>query len=96
MAMLVNDSSIHELAEVLAEKGLDGLGRAVEIMINEAMKIERERHLNAAHHERTDTRTGYANGYKQKGLFSKICGCLEALLTSQVDDIALFEGNLAS
>lgn len=72
MAMLVNDSSIHELAEVLAEKGLDGLGRAVEIMINEAMKIERERHLNAAHHERTDTRTGYANGYKQKVLKTRL------------------------
>ena len=35
------------LAEVLSERGLEGLGSAVEILINEAMRIERDRHLNA-------------------------------------------------
>ena len=40
-------TGLTDLAEVLSDKGLDGLGNAVALLINEAMKIERERHLNA-------------------------------------------------
>ncbi len=42
MAMVANDRGFSFLAEVLSERGLDGLGHAVEILINEAMRIERE------------------------------------------------------
>jgi putative transposase len=68
MAMQVNDSKIHTIAELLSEKGLDGLGEVVQIAINEAMLIERERHLNATRYERTSERNGYANGFKPKQL----------------------------
>jgi hypothetical protein len=40
MAMSVNDTRFSDLAEVLLEKGFDGLGSAVTLFINEAMKIE--------------------------------------------------------
>ncbi len=49
-------------------EGLSGLDKAVQIIINQAMLIERDRHLKAERYERTPERTGYANGFKPKQL----------------------------
>ena len=78
------------LAEVLSERGLDGLGNAVEILINEAMRIERDRHLNAAAYERTDLRSGYANGFKPKQLKTRL-GVSVSLLEAEVHWRAFLE-----
>lgn len=67
-----NDTGLSDLAEVLSEKGLDGLGNAVALLMNEAMKIERDRHLNAAAYERTESRKDYANGFKSKQLKTRL------------------------
>jgi putative transposase len=67
-----NDTAISDLAEVLSDNGLNGLGSAVALLINEAMKIERSRHLNAAPYERTELRNGYANGFKPKQLKTRV------------------------
>lgn len=72
MTIGINDTGFSSLAEVLSEKGLDGLGSAVEILINEAMRIERDKHLNAKSYERTELRSGYANGFKQKQLKTRL------------------------
>jgi transposase-like protein len=72
MAMGSNVTGFSSLAEVLSEKGLDGLGSAVEILINEAMRIERDRHLNAKAYERTQSRNGYSNGFKPKQLNTRL------------------------
>jgi putative transposase len=65
-------TGLTDLAEVLSDKGLEGLGNAVALLINEAMKIERERHINASAYERTDARNGYANGFKPKKLNTRV------------------------
>jgi putative transposase len=75
MAMGSNVTGFSALAEVLSEKGLDGLGSAVEILINEAMRIERDRHLNAKAYERTESRNGYSNGFKPKQLNTHLGQC---------------------
>jgi len=72
MAMLTNDTGLSSLAKVLSENGLDGLGSAVEMLINEAMRIERDKHLKAGAYERTELRTGYANGFKDKRLKTRL------------------------
>jgi len=72
MAMRVENTEISGLAEVLFEKGLDGLGSAVEILINEAMRIERARYLKAEPYERTEARSDYANGFKPKQLKTRL------------------------
>ena len=72
MAMQVEDTQVSGLAEVLFEKGLDGLGSAVEMLINEAMRIERARYLNAEPYERTEARSDYANGFKPKQLKTRL------------------------
>ena len=58
--------------EQIIENGFEGLDTAVSILINEAMKIERSRVLEAEPWQRTQTRKGYANGYKPKNLKSRI------------------------
>ena len=72
MAMRVEYKKLLEVAEVIMEKGLSGMPTVMEIILNEAMRIERERHLNASMYERTDERTGYANGYKPKTLKTSV------------------------
>lgn len=84
MAMSVYDNNVSHLAQIISEQGMDGIGSAIQILINQAMLIERSRHLNAAPYERNDERTGYANGFKQKSLNTRI-GTLE-LLVPQVRD----------
>ena len=61
-----------EILEVIINHGMEGLPRAIEILYNEAMKIERSRHLRAGHYEHSDGRTDYANGYKPKTLNSRL------------------------
>ena len=58
--------------ELLTEHGLEGVGAAVEILINEAMQIERSGFLQAAPHERTAERRGYANGFRPKRLKTRL------------------------
>ena len=36
------------------------------LLLNAAMQIERQKHLGAAPHERTEQRNGHANGFKDK------------------------------
>lgn len=50
-------------------RGEEGaIGRALELIFNQVMILERERHLKASLYERSDERTGYANGFKPKQL----------------------------
>ena len=66
----------HEVLELLVDHGFDGLAQAMQILINEAMKLERSQVLGAHPYERTTERRGYANGYKPKTLHSRL-GTLE-------------------
>jgi transposase-like protein len=72
MTGTVKNTKLSTMAEVLCEKGMEGLGSAIEILVNEAMCIERERYLNASHYERTPARQGYANGFKPKQLKTRV------------------------
>lgn len=67
-----NYNGIHSAVEQVIEFGLDGLDSAVSILINEAMCIERSKALGARPWERSDNRQGYANGYKDKTVNSRL------------------------
>ena len=84
MACRVNDNNLQGAIELIAENGFDGMAEAVSLLVNEAMHVERNRHLQAKPYERTDERQGYANGYKNKTLKSRL-GKLD-LLVPQVRD----------
>ena len=49
--------------QAILENGLDGIAEAIRELFNEAMKLERENHLQAGRYQRSETRAGYANGY---------------------------------
>jgi putative transposase len=61
-----------EVVHLLAEHGFDGMAQAFETLFNEAMKLERSAVLGAAPYERTDSRRGYANGFKPKTVTSRL------------------------
>lgn len=63
---------IEEVLGELAEQGLETLCPAVEKLFNELMLIEREQVLRASPYERTEERKGYANGFKNKMLQTRI------------------------
>jgi putative transposase len=63
---------LDQMIQVLDEYGFDGMARAIEILVNEAMKIERSAALGAEPYERTNHRRGYANGFKPKTLQTRV------------------------
>lgn len=68
-----NDFTLSEaLLEQLTASGLDALPTLFQVLLNAAMQIERQKHLGAAPHERTEERTGHANGYKDKTLNTRL------------------------
>lgn len=66
------DSAIRAAMESLIENGLDGMGEAIRILMNEAMKIERTDFLQATPYERSEDRVGHANGFKDKTVRTRI------------------------
>lgn len=72
-----DDSSVlSDLVELLTENGFDGMAQAMQLLLNEAMKLERSAALGARPYERTEDRRGYANGFKPKTVHSRL-GTLE-------------------
>jgi transposase-like protein len=63
---------VAEVLELLIERGFEGMAQAIQILLNEGMKLEREEFLGACLHERTAERRGHANGYKPKKLRSRL------------------------
>lgn len=72
MAYRVKDNIIEDVLEKLCDEGFDGITGALVTLLNEAMKLDRSRHLQAGLYERSDNRQGYANGYKPKTIKSRI------------------------
>jgi len=67
------DSTTFSMAlELLSENGFEGMATAMEILFNEAMKIERSEFLKAGPHERAESRRGYANGYRDKKMKTRL------------------------
>ncbi|MGN8200604.1 IS256 family transposase [Salinisphaera sp. RV14] len=92
MACQRQDNEAVAAAELIAERGLEGLGDAVSMLINEAMRLERERYLGVLPFERSPERRGYANGYKPKTVKSRV-GALE-LAVPQVREGGFYPSSL--
>ena len=68
--------SFQDLLVLLADHGFGGMGQAMQVMLNEAMKLERSAALGARPYERTPSRRGQANGFKPKTVETRL-GALE-------------------
>jgi transposase-like protein len=67
-----HSNNVHEVVQLLAEHGFDGMANAMQILFNEAMKIERAAYLNADPYQRTSDRKSYANGFKDKTVSTRL------------------------
>jgi len=72
MAQRVKDNKVQDLIELISEEGFGGMSEAAVILMNEAMRLERTRCLQAEPYERSRDRQGYANGYKPKTLKTQL------------------------
>jgi transposase-like protein len=68
MAYKTDYTLLEQVIQMLAANKDNKFSRVIEIIVNEAMKLERAQALQAEPYERTDERTGYANGFKDKTL----------------------------
>lgn len=83
---------VREIYQVLVDHGLGGLNGAVQTLMNEAMKLERAEHLQASPYERSSSRRGHSNGFKDKTVFTR-SGPLE-LKIPQVRDSSFYPQSL--
>ena len=63
---------LDEVVHLLAEHGFEGMARAMQTLLNEAMKLERAAVLGAEPYERCEARRGHANGFKPKTVISRL------------------------
>jgi putative transposase len=72
MAHQADSNVIDSVIQLLCENGLSHLAEAMELMLNEAMRVERSQALGADPYQRTDQRRGYANGFKPKTVATRV------------------------
>jgi transposase-like protein len=63
---------LNAVLQLLNDEGTSGLAEGLRLLINEAMAQERAQALQAQPYERTDARTGHANGFKPKTLDTRV------------------------
>ena len=84
----LNDSLVEQIVKGLIGQGTEGIKPVLEMLFNVTMKVEREQFLGAGSHERSEERRGYANGYKPKGVQTRM-GALE-LAVPQVRGLGFY------
>ena len=65
-------TALDQITELLAEHGFDGMARALTVLLNEVMKLERAQALGAGSYQRSEGRTGHANGFKPKTVQTRV------------------------
>jgi transposase-like protein len=67
-----DNTLINQLVNQISTHGCDGAAEVLRLLLNQAMEIERAQALGATPYERTETRKGYANGFKPKTLQTRV------------------------
>ena len=65
-------STEKEILQPILEHGIEGMSEVLQKLFNLAMRLERENVLKASPYQRTEGRTGYANGFKERHIQSRI------------------------
>ena len=68
----IHPNVTREVVQVLADHGFDGMAQAMELLLNECMKIERQQSLGVGPYQRGEARHGQANGFKPKTIKTRI------------------------
>jgi len=63
---------LNTVLQLISEQGTGGLAEGIRLLVNEAMRVERSHVLQAQPYQRTEARTGHANGFKEKTLTTRL------------------------
>lgn len=63
---------LNTILQLITDQGTDGLAEGLRLLVNQAMLVERSQALQARPYQRTETRQGYANGYKDKTFTTRL------------------------
>lgn len=88
MTRQTQSTELDSIVQLLADHGFEGMAQAIEILLNEAMKLQRSEALGALPYQRTADRRGHANGFKPKTVSSRL-GKLE-LQVPQTRDVEFY------
>lgn len=72
MACTTDNTQFGELLELVTENGMNGLSEPVALLLNLAMRLEREQYIKAEAYERTFSRKDYSNGFKKRTIKSRL------------------------
>lgn len=72
MTQVKENNLLASLMQMVNENGIEAVTETFRILLNEAMKIERDQALGAGLYERSEDRRGYANGYKAKTIGTRM------------------------
>ena len=63
---------LNNVLQLFTEQGLPGFAEGIRLLVDEAMRLERNQVLQAQPYERTTTRQGHANGFKPKTVATRM------------------------
>lgn len=66
------DTDLTSMLQLIIDDRESGMKEVMQVLLNEAMKLERSQVLNAKPYERSDSRLGYANGFKPKTFNTRV------------------------
>lgn len=72
MTRKYQSTALDDVLELVATHGTDVIAEAFTMILDRAMKLERSQVLGAEPYERTESRRGYANGFKPKTIKTAI------------------------
>lgn len=72
MTHSLHPNAIRQAVQALADQGFDGMAQAMELLLNECMKVERQQALGVGPYQRSEARHGQANGFKPKQLKTRV------------------------
>jgi transposase-like protein len=84
---------LNTILQLITDQGTDGLAEGLRLLVNQAMRVERAQVLQAQPYQRTDTRQGYANGYKDKTFTTRL-GPITFDIPQVRGDLAFYPGAL--
>jgi putative transposase len=68
----LNQTLPDSILNPILNSGMEGLPEAIAILVNQAMLIERQNHIGAVPYQRTESRDGHANGFKERQLNTRV------------------------
>lgn len=83
---------VERICEAVNAEGIPGFREVMGIILNMAMELERRNALKAAPYERTEEREGYANGYKDRTIHTRMGSV--PIRVPQVRGISFYPGAL--